>query len=105
MIRSFTRKKIALEDGEEIIAYDSEGGGTPVVFIHGFPENHLSWKPLLERLGADGRLDFRWICYDLRGFGESSKRGEASLNRFFLDHQSVVAGLGIGRYHVVGHDW
>jgi len=43
--------------------------------------------------------------YDLRGFGESSRTGEASLNRFYYDHDTIISKLKLQRYHLVGHDW
>jgi pimeloyl-ACP methyl ester carboxylesterase len=58
-----------------------------------------------------GKLDsheispYRLIVYDLRGFGESSRTGEASLNRFYYDHDTIISKLGLQRYHLVGHDW
>lgn len=91
-------------DGESIAVWDQGGDGVPIIFLHGFPQNHRCWKGVISHLALTGRT-MRCIAYDLRGHGESSKRGEASLQRLFQDHLDTVAALGIGRYHLVGHDW
>ena len=43
--------------------------GTPIIFVHGWPELSLSWRHQLRALGA---LGFRCIAPDLRGYGRSS---------------------------------
>ena len=78
--------------------------GEPVIFVHGFPQNHRCWEAVIAAMRRAGR-PLRYIAYDLRGHGASSKSGEASLQRFFLDHQDIVTALKIDRYHLVGHDW
>lgn len=32
------------------------GAGEPILFLHGFPESHRSWRHLLHNLGADHRV-------------------------------------------------
>lgn len=91
-------------DGELIAVWDQGGEGVPVIFLHGFPQNHHCWHGVIESLAQELPV-LRCITYDLRGHGESSKYGEASLQRFFHDHLDVVKALGIEKYHVVGHDW
>lgn len=44
------------------------GRGVPTLFVHGNPDSHVMWLPLIERLEA--RLDC--IAPDLPGFGQSS---------------------------------
>jgi pimeloyl-ACP methyl ester carboxylesterase len=101
----FGAKRIVnASDGEPLAVWDNAGEGDPVVFVHGFPENHHCWE---EVIGAMVALtpQLRFIAYDLRGHGASSKSGEASLQRFYLDHQEILTALGVERYHLVGHDW
>lgn len=101
----FKRFIISMEDGAEISTWDSDSSGLPVVFVHGFPENHHCWDKVFNCFPKEVWQNYRIICYDLRGFGESSKLGEASPLRFYYDHLTVLQSLGIEQYHLVGHDW
>jgi non-heme chloroperoxidase len=49
--------------------YEDQGGGRPVVLLHGWPFDGRSWEPQLHPLLDAG---FRVINYDRRGFGRSS---------------------------------
>ena len=98
-------RTVRLSDGENLAYWDSGGDGPVIVFVHGFPENHRSWHSVIAALDAGQTARFRFIAYDLRGHGESTKRGEASWQRLFHDHLDFVAALGLPRYHLVGHDW
>ncbi|HEY6953010.1 MAG TPA: alpha/beta fold hydrolase, partial [Bacteroidota bacterium] len=42
-------------------------GGTPVVFVHGFPFNLETWEPQMRALPNH----YRAIAYDVRGHGKS----------------------------------
>ena len=95
---------IRVGDGESLAVWDQGGEGVPIVFVHGFPQNHRCWTEVITRL-ADATSQMRCIAYDIRGHGESSKLGEASLQQHFQDHLDLVAELNLGRYHYVGHDW
>ena len=97
-------RMVRVNDGQSLAVWDDCGDGDPVIFVHGFPQNHRCWDSVIAAMRLTGR-PLRFIRYDLRGHGASSKSGEASLQRFFLDHQEVVAALKINRYHLVGHDW
>lgn len=97
-------KLIRVGDGESLAVWDQGGDGVPIVFVHGFPQNHRCWTEVLSHLSPPIQT-VRLILYDLRGHGESSKRGEASWQRLFQDHVDLTAALGISRYHFVGHDW
>jgi pimeloyl-ACP methyl ester carboxylesterase len=98
------KQLIRVSDGESLAVWDQGGSGVPVLFLHGFPENHRCWGRALSQLTLS-MPHLRCITYDLRGHGESSKQGEASWQRFFQDHLDLVAALGIDQYHLVGHDW
>jgi pimeloyl-ACP methyl ester carboxylesterase len=50
-----------------MLAYDDEGAGTPVVFLHGLAFDRRTWRPIIERL--DGSV--RSIAIDLPAHGES----------------------------------
>lgn len=101
----FSKKYIAMNDRAKIALWDTNNGAMPLVFVHGFPENHHCWDHLLSRLPDTVTKSFRLITYDLRGFGESSKSGEASINRLYEDHQTIIEALELPSYHFIGHDW
>ncbi len=100
-----TRRTITANDGARLVVWDNCNAGTPVVFVHGFPETHVCWNPLIGTFDVHEIRHYRLIVYDLRGFGESSRTGEASLNRFYYDHDTIISKLELQRYHLVGHDW
>ena len=94
-----------MPDGASLAVWDSGASRGPVVvLVHGFPENHLCWARVLTEL-PEGAEDWRWVAYDLRGFGASSATGEASWQRLVADHLELVRRLELGCYHLVGHDW
>lgn len=95
---------VQVSDGQSLAVWDNGVDGDAVIFVHGFPENHRCWDEVIAAMRPTGQ-PLRLIAYDLRGHGASSKGGEASLQRFFRDHQEVVTALKIDRYHLVGHDW
>jgi pyruvate dehydrogenase E2 component (dihydrolipoamide acetyltransferase) len=74
--------------------------GTPVVFIHGFGGDYLSWA-FNQGAVAEDRPTY---ALDLPGHGGSTKevgRGTlAELTQAFLDY---LAAIGIGPAHLVGH--
>ena len=102
---NFFKKYITMNDGATIALWDTENEAMPLVFVHGFPENHHCWDHLISSLPDTVTKSFRLITYDLRGFGESSKLGEASINRLYEDHQAIVEILELQSYHFIGHDW
>lgn len=61
---------VKTEDGTDIYVKDWDGGGRPVVLIHGWPLSADSWDPQGIALANAG---FRVIAYDRRGFGRSSQ--------------------------------
>ncbi len=82
-----------------------EGEGPPVVLLHGWPDTHDVWRHQIPALAGAG---YRVIAPDLRGFGASDRpEGVDAYNIISLvgDVQGVLDHLGVGRVHVVGHDW
>jgi 3-oxoadipate enol-lactonase len=87
------------------LAFDDNGNGLPVVFVHAFPLSRAMWSPQVEALAG------RWrpLTVDLRGHGES----DAPLWRYTLDQfaddlrglfdhlslpSAVLVGLSMGGY-------
>jgi pimeloyl-ACP methyl ester carboxylesterase len=81
------------------------GDGTPVIFLHGFPDSGRLWRHQVSALADAG---FRVIVPDLRGYGGSDKpEAVDQYHMLFLlsDMGCVLDAEGVSRAHVVGHDW
>jgi non-heme chloroperoxidase len=78
-------------------------GGPPIVFIHGWSQNHLCWAKQYESALAD---EFRLVAYDLRGHGMSEAPlapehyTEATL--WADDVAAIMDALGLERSVLVG---
>ena len=87
------------------LAFNDQGTGVPLVFLHAFPLNRTTWKEQEQAFA----LQYRVITIDLRGHGES----DAPLWRYTLDQaaddvigildhlsiqQAVFVGLSMGGY-------
>ncbi len=78
---------------------------TPLVLVHGYPDNQEVWEKMIEELVGDYYI----VTYDVRGAGSSSipKRiRDYRLPRLSLDLQEVVQQvLGDRPFHLAAHDW
>ncbi|HET6362873.1 MAG TPA: alpha/beta hydrolase [Gemmatimonadota bacterium] len=81
--------------------YESDGTGTPVVFVPDWAHDTGTWFRLLPLLRADGR---RLIRYDLRAQGrsEAPADGDYSLAAHRADLLRLLDGLEIDRAHLAG---
>ncbi|MBC9227259.1 alpha/beta fold hydrolase [Aeromicrobium sp. 636] len=79
--------------------------GTPVVLLHGWPQDRRSWREVADRLAAQG---LRVIVPDQRGYSPGARpEGVESYGSDLLaqDVVDIAAALGHDRFHLVGHDW
>jgi pimeloyl-ACP methyl ester carboxylesterase len=89
------------------IAYRDFGraSDTPVIFLHGFPDDVSTWEAVTQRLSGEPlRLLIPW----LRGFGGTVPRDEAKSGQIAALAQDVLDfadALGIDRFFLVGQDW
>ena len=95
-----------LSDGVSLFVRSwGDPANTPLVLVHGYPDNHQVWRPVAEQLAAR----FFVIAYDVRGAGNSD--APAALSAYQLpqlgrDLAAVTAALIPGRdFHLAGHDW
>jgi pimeloyl-ACP methyl ester carboxylesterase len=84
--------------GLPTLAYRDEGGGEPLVLVHGVGADSSSWD------GAAARLRrFRLIRPDLRGHGGSGViRGEITIEDFARDVTDVMDALGVRSARLAG---
>lgn len=87
------------EVGGVRLGYDMEGGGQPLVLLHGFPLNRAMWRPQVAGL----RNWFTVITPDFRGFGDSeSPRNPMSLEAYAQDVLALLDALGCPRFALGG---
>jgi len=81
-----------------LLAYEVEGTGTPVVFLHGLTFDRRTWRPIIDRLGGSVRS----IAIDLPAHGESGG-APASLDDVAVQVHDLLSFLRVERPVVVGH--
>jgi pimeloyl-ACP methyl ester carboxylesterase len=80
------------------LAYDDEGAGPAVVFLHGLTFDRRSWAPIIERL--DGCV--RSIAIDLPAHGDSGG-APTSLDEVVAQVHQLAGSLAVDRPILVGH--
>jgi pimeloyl-ACP methyl ester carboxylesterase len=79
--------------------------GEPVLLLHGFPQTAHAWRGQLHALAGAG---YRAVAFDQRGYSPGARPHDDSAYRVGAladDVLAVADALGLGRFHVVGHDW
>lgn len=99
------QKRVALGNGIELDVVDTGPRDGPVlIFLHGFPDSHRTWRHQIAHLS--GR--FRCIAPDQRGYRGSSKpKGVENYtpDKLIGDIFLLAAALDVPHFTVVGHDW
>ncbi|MGH3500526.1 MAG: alpha/beta fold hydrolase [Nocardioidaceae bacterium] len=92
-------------DRLDLKAWTGPDNGPTVLFVHGYPDTHAVWDPVMDRL-ADR---FRCLTYDVRGAGASgtpASRDGYELANLVTDLVAVMDTLSPERpVHLVAHDW
>jgi pimeloyl-ACP methyl ester carboxylesterase len=94
-----------IDAGGVSLYVEEHGTGTPVLLLHGFPDSGRLWRHQVPVLAEHG---YRVIVPDLRGFGRSGRPDDVAAYRLRTvvdDVGAILDGYGIGKAHVVGHDW
>jgi pimeloyl-ACP methyl ester carboxylesterase len=78
-----------------------QGTGFPVILLSGFPESCYAWRKVIPQLAGN----YRVIAPDVPGQGDSDRPSDGYdtvnvANRLDL----FLSGLGLERFHLVGHD-
>ena len=83
-----------------------KGSGPPLLLLHGYPENHLTWRHVAPALAEDHTV----VLADLRGYGDSGKpspdtAGVVYSKRSMADDQmGLMRQLGFGQFQLASHD-
>ncbi|RJY08179.1 alpha/beta fold hydrolase [Aurantiacibacter aquimixticola] len=97
--------RVELPNGIALDVWDSGPRDAPaLIFLHGFPENHRTWRYQVEHLNTR----FRCIAPDQRGYGDSSRPEGAEhyeAQALVGDVFGLAQALGVERFTVIGHDW
>lgn len=79
--------------------------GPTVLLVHGYPDNHDIWLPLINQLATD----FNILAYDVRGAGASDKprhRRDYRLPLLADDLEAVILARSPDKpVHLIAHDW
>ncbi|MGE8141204.1 alpha/beta fold hydrolase [Novosphingobium sp. NPDC080210] len=99
------QNRIKLASGIEL-DYVDEGprDGPTLIFLHGFPESHRTWRHQIAHL----KDRFRCIAPDQRGYRGSSKPQDVASytpDKLIGDVFQLADALGIDKFTIVGHDW
>jgi pimeloyl-ACP methyl ester carboxylesterase len=79
--------------------------GIPVILLHGFPENSRSWTSVVPILTDAG---LRIFAPDQRGYSPGARPLEVedyTTDALAGDVVGLADALGLGQFHLVGHDW
>jgi len=102
---TLTQTRIALPTGVTLnVQLGGARGAEAIVFLHGFPESHRTWRAVAPLLADHVRL----VMPDLRGFGESDRPQDVAhygTDVLIADIFALAEALGIDRFALVGHDW
>lgn len=99
------QNRIKLASGIEL-DYVDEGprDGAALIFLHGFPESHRTWRHQIAHL----KDRFRCVAPDQRGYRGSSKPQDVASytpDKLIGDVFQLADALGIDKFTIVGHDW
>ncbi|MBB4611992.1 alpha/beta fold hydrolase [Novosphingobium taihuense] len=98
-------KRVTLASGIELDVLDVGPKDAPVlIFLHGFPESHRTWRHQIAHLSSR----FRCIAPDQRGYRGSSKpEGVENYtpDKLIGDIFQLADALGVQQFTILGHDW
>jgi len=92
--------------GDQKISVHVGGTGTPLLLLHGYPQNHAAWLKLATPLARH----FSCVIADLPGYGASSIPGDVPDHETFSKRRmaallvSAMKSIGYANFSVMGHD-
>ena len=102
---TFDQQQIALPTGVTLnVATTGPRDREPIIFLHGFPESHRTWRHQIATLSD------RYFCVapDQRGFAKSEKPEGVENYRpqkMIGDVIALADAFGIDTFTLAGHDW
>jgi pimeloyl-ACP methyl ester carboxylesterase len=97
--------RVTLANGIELDVVDTGPRDGPVlIFLHGFPDSHRTWRHQIAHLSDR----YRCIAPDQRGYRGSSKPvgvENYTPDKLIGDVFQLADALGVGPFTIVGHDW
>lgn len=97
--------RVTLGNGIELDVVDVGPRDGPVlIFLHGFPDSHRTWRHQIAHLSGQ----YRCIAPDQRGYRGSSKpKGVENYtpDKLIGDVFLLAAALDVKQFTIVGHDW
>ncbi len=99
------QQRITLATGVSLDVWCAgDPGHPPIIFLHGFPESHRTWRHQMAALSD------RYFCIapDQRGYARSDKPDAIEAYRvpvLVSDVFALADAMEIGRFTLVGHDW
>jgi pimeloyl-ACP methyl ester carboxylesterase len=97
--------RVRLASGIDLAVWDSgPRDGPALIFLHGFPESHRSWRHQIAHFNGG----YRCVAPDQRGYGGSSKPQDVNAytaDKLVTDVFQLADALGIERFTIVGNDW
>jgi pimeloyl-ACP methyl ester carboxylesterase len=97
--------RVTLPSGIELDVVDTGPRDAPVlIFLHGFPESHRTWRHQIAHLSDR----YRCIAPDQRGYrGSSRPEGVENYtpDKLIGDVFQLADALGVGQFTILGHDW
>ena len=97
--------RVKLASGIELDVLDVGPRDAPaLIFLHGFPESHRTWRHQIAHLSSR----FRCIAPDQRGYRGSSKpEGVENYtpDKLIGDIFQLADALGVQQFTILGHDW
>ena len=98
-------RRLALSTGVTLnVAVGGPADAEPILFLHGFPESHRTWRHQLRDLSRDHFV----VAPDQRGFAGSDKPEGVEnyeTDRIVEDVVALADALGLNSFTLVGHDW
>ncbi len=82
------------------------GEGPPLLLLHGYPQNHLTWRNVAPVLAENHTV----VLADLRGYGDSGKPAPDTAGLVYSrrsmarDQVGLMRQLGFGQFQLASHD-
>ncbi|MEE9433016.1 MAG: alpha/beta hydrolase [Sphingorhabdus sp.] len=100
-----TKRRHVLPTGVDLDVFTvGDPANPPIIFLHGFPESHRTWRHQMAALSGD----YYCIAPDQRGFAGSSKPpeiGDYTPDKPVADLFALADALGLDRFTLAAHDW